>query len=198
MATQLSRIIKFINPLSMVPLYLSFIPYIFFHLLAQEAHLLLGILWFISLMAIHLQIATQKLSMHVFIATGVFVACYLLLQLIIETARTQSSKTETFFPSQIIFRSYPVYDSFNNPYCSDSKANLTITNTTAICTRVRVVPKVHWGQEGVFVVGCFLLCIALYMLQQFIKAYALNLVDRQVQVTQLAKQNADLKVQLKA
>jgi hypothetical protein len=56
----------------MMPLYLSFFPYIVFHMLARQAHPIFGVLWFISLMAINMQMGTQALKAHVIAACAIF------------------------------------------------------------------------------------------------------------------------------
>jgi hypothetical protein len=60
------------------------------------------------------------------------------------------------------------------------------------------VLTILWPEEITFSVSVFLLGVSLFMLQQFIQAYAYNLIDRQNHVTRLSKQNEDLKTQLKA
>jgi hypothetical protein len=63
------RLIFYLRPLSMIPLYLSFIPYIVFQIISREAHIVFSILWFTSIMSINLQLGTNKLRYHIVIAS---------------------------------------------------------------------------------------------------------------------------------
>lgn len=74
---QITRLAYVKYPLSVTPLYISFIPYSIFHLLAREFHLIFSILWFISMMAINLQLGSNKLRIHIFLASITYVGeCY--------------------------------------------------------------------------------------------------------------------------
>ncbi|KAI8833916.1 hypothetical protein BC829DRAFT_407485 [Chytridium lagenaria] len=73
---EISRLLIFRNPHSMVPLYLSFIPYTVFHLIVVKPIWCLARYGLVSLMAINMQIGTPKLRTHVFFACFVFLAFY--------------------------------------------------------------------------------------------------------------------------
>ena len=69
---EIARLITFWDALSMIPLYLSFLPFIMFHLLARDAALYLSVFWFIAMMAINIQVADQKINNHVLGASATF------------------------------------------------------------------------------------------------------------------------------
>ncbi|KNE60308.1 hypothetical protein AMAG_05710 [Allomyces macrogynus ATCC 38327] len=76
--TQLSRIIYAVNQYSLVPLYLSFVPFFEFCLLAREGHILFSVLWFISLMVINMQCGASSLRLHILGSSLCMLAVYVL------------------------------------------------------------------------------------------------------------------------
>ena len=55
---------------------------------------------------------------------------------------------------------------------------------------------VNYGQQATFLVSLLLLGLALYMLERFIKNYALKLVDREKRVKKLSDRHKELGDQL--
>ncbi len=75
---QITRLVHALSPRSLVPMYLSFFPYIVFQFLSREAHSVFSILWYISVMALTLQLGSDQLRSHIvfsvltFVGKGVF------------------------------------------------------------------------------------------------------------------------------
>ncbi|KAI8812326.1 hypothetical protein BJ742DRAFT_793757 [Cladochytrium replicatum] len=175
---------------SIVPMYLSFIPYFVFQMVARDAHTIFGVLWFSSLIAINLQVGSQKFNVHLIIAAFLFNG--------ITALTTGLMILYTGPDSWLLFlRDDSVL--FSDPILKDGK--LVCSDFTSLegkfCVEHRIT-TISWPKEGTFVAGTVLLSIAFKQLQVFIKEYALNLIDRQTHVSQLSRQNADLKKQLKA
>ncbi|KAJ3195451.1 High affinity cAMP-specific 3',5'-cyclic phosphodiesterase 7A [Irineochytrium annulatum] len=213
---EISRLLSFRNVHSMVPLYLSFIPYSIFHMLAREAHMLFGALWFVSLMAINLQIGTPKLRIHVFIASIVFLSKDLLVPQDVRFRLTvlllRLSPKVIYFILTLIMDRVIVRGAYgsafelatNVTYRYDANCDINSTYITftpdandMLCSEVAVL-AVTWQAELTFVLSIMLLSFQIFQLQRFIQEYAYNLIDRQNHVARLSKQNADLKTQLKA
>ncbi|KAL7747620.1 cAMP-specific 3',5'-cyclic phosphodiesterase 4D [Sorochytrium milnesiophthora] len=64
------------RPLSLLPLYLSNIPFFFFLMLSREVHVIFAMLWFISITTISMQTGAKQLSLHTFISALIFLTVY--------------------------------------------------------------------------------------------------------------------------
>ena len=73
---QFLRLLNKGRPKSLLSLYISFIPYISFHILCRNAHMPFTVLWFLSILTIHLQKGSEKLTKHIFISVFVYMAVY--------------------------------------------------------------------------------------------------------------------------
>ncbi len=71
-AVEFSRLLLFRNPKCMMPLHLSFFPYVIFHLLGRGASLYLGVFWFISIRSINIQMGSRRLNVPVLLACIMF------------------------------------------------------------------------------------------------------------------------------
>eukprot|EP01137_Pigoraptor_chileana_P014748 Opistho-2@69780 len=74
-ATQVSRLIYTRSPLSLLPVYISFVPFLVLVVLSREVHMNVAVLWFCSLMTIKMQCGVQ-VAQHVMGVTILFVAVY--------------------------------------------------------------------------------------------------------------------------
>ncbi|KAI9206711.1 uncharacterized protein BJ171DRAFT_597362 [Polychytrium aggregatum] len=184
---QVSRLLNHVSSISMIPMYLSYIPYCIFHLLARDAHLLFGVLWFVSIMGINLQIGTYDMNKHVIGSSVIFLTLYLCLTKIMEAFYTESPNSIQFLVASAASASVAS--------CQDTNVATVFDSYSGNCY---LTFSVNWSEEATFVVSLFLLATALYMLQRFIQLYSFSLIDRQKHVARLFKLNADLATQLKA
>ncbi|ORZ37306.1 hypothetical protein BCR44DRAFT_26328 [Catenaria anguillulae PL171] len=76
--TQLSRIVYARNELSLFPLYMSFLPFLIFCLLARESHTYFSVLWFICIMVINMQCGASSLTRHIVLSWFCMIATYVL------------------------------------------------------------------------------------------------------------------------
>jgi hypothetical protein len=65
MVVEVNRIIFRRNPTSFLPMYLSNFPYLIFHLLSGSAHIIFGPIFFVTIIAIFLQMGSEKMGFHV-------------------------------------------------------------------------------------------------------------------------------------
>eukprot|EP00842_Homolaphlyctis_polyrhiza_P000731 jgi/Hompol1/1659/HPOL_004940-RA len=129
--------------------------------------MIFGGLWFASVMGIVLQISRPKLEQHV---AGLSV-CFLVTYIITTFVFYYSIDGVGMWGS--VLQSPQIYTSQTVPF-----------------------PVVN-EQEITFTISILLICLASFMLQQHVREYAFNLLDRQHAVMNLYDQNADLKKQLK-
>eukprot|EP01137_Pigoraptor_chileana_P025222 Opistho-2@94356 len=76
-ALEVSRIILARWPLSMLPLYISFIPFALMCVFSREAHMLMAAVWFVTMMSANIQSGAKRLRTHVLIASVAFIGCYI-------------------------------------------------------------------------------------------------------------------------
>ena len=60
----------------MFPVYLSFIPYLFYHFSARNVHLELGVLWFCSVIGMTLQMSAQGSPKFVIVTSILFLGSF--------------------------------------------------------------------------------------------------------------------------
>ncbi|KAI9224409.1 hypothetical protein BC828DRAFT_373575 [Blastocladiella britannica] len=75
---QVSRAVYATNDHSLLPMYLSILPFIEFCLLARESHILFSVLWFISLMVISMQSGASQLTRHIMFSSALQLLAYLI------------------------------------------------------------------------------------------------------------------------
>ncbi|KAI9189244.1 cAMP-specific 3',5'-cyclic phosphodiesterase 4D [Blastocladiella emersonii ATCC 22665] len=76
--TQFSRVLYASNEFSLIPLYLSFLPFFEFCLLSREGHILFSVLWFISLMIVNMQCGASSLTRHIVASSVCLLVTYVL------------------------------------------------------------------------------------------------------------------------
>ncbi|TPX33494.1 hypothetical protein SmJEL517_g03641 [Synchytrium microbalum] len=174
---EINRIIVFLHPLSVLPVILSFIPYCIFHFLCGNAHRIFAICWFVSLMAVNLQIGTERLGRHVLAASTCFMLAYCSL-IVFYGFENASSAVITFLPAN-----------FNT-------SDISVMPDGSIYAVDAEGINIQTPQEVTIIVTIWLLGFAFYSLQRFIRKYALSMLDHQNEAIKLTKMNDDLKAQL--
>ncbi|KAJ3070914.1 hypothetical protein HK102_006555, partial [Quaeritorhiza haematococci] len=180
--------------------------------------MLFSALWFISVMAINLQMGTHTLSVHVIVSVLMFMVCYICLVIFMNYGYQDIHQLNpslfvvfskevavnphncTTLPVNFITSTYYGVTEQDDCRCSLNEISKLVSNVTKPvyeCYERRIL-TINIAEEGTFIFSCLLLGIALFMLQRFIREYAFSLIDRQKHVAQLTKVNADLKSQLKA
>ncbi|KAJ3302362.1 hypothetical protein HDU76_005535, partial [Blyttiomyces sp. JEL0837] len=187
---EITRLFAYKNPNTNIQVYLSFIPYMVFHILARRAHMQFGIFWFFSIMGINLQIGFR--SMKISLIVLLFLACYLFLVVMTDAAFSSGRYNQAF---EIVSNSTNGHIQRCPQVTSYTISSTYIGNNTCIIADSLAI---NWAAEGTFITSLLLLSISLFSLQNFIQEYAYNLLDRQNHVQRLSKQNEDLKTQLKS
>ena len=172
---QVSRFMNYGRQGSMASLYLSFLPYIVYNLFAREAHVMLSILWFISVMTANMQSGAPNLPMHLGIACILYIS------------RSIASGNRGFLTCAVCYASTTVFLHY-----------LTVSSITSNFLLFEPLnPPVDAGKEIIGAIGLFLLSVSLFILLRFIKKYALNLLEQESDVNRLLKANVELSNELK-
>lgn len=76
---QASRLLRFVNPFSAIPLYTSIIPFGILLFYSRRAHMLIMVLWYVSIFAIFLQVGNVDLHRHLLAFSFLFLSSYILI-----------------------------------------------------------------------------------------------------------------------
>ncbi|KAJ3202285.1 High affinity cAMP-specific 3',5'-cyclic phosphodiesterase 7A [Entophlyctis luteolus] len=180
---EISRMVLAKNDASMAPLYLSFIPFIHFHLYLRGSHVVLSFTWYISIMTINLQNGIVHLGKHVVIATVAF--------LIISGICLVIEKFAFNDQSQILsFRSTLYSETVD---CNTLDSSLTYRIISPGNCQIAFAATSTDAEEFTFGSAILLAYICIATLQEYIHAYAAQLLERSQNATVLAQHNKLLK-----
>ncbi|KAJ3353564.1 High affinity cAMP-specific 3',5'-cyclic phosphodiesterase 7A [Entophlyctis luteolus] len=180
---EISRMVLAKNDASMAPLYLSFIPFIHFHLYLRGSHVVLSFTWYISIMTINLQNGIVNLGKHVVIATVAF--------LIISGICLVIEKFAFNDQSQILsFRSTLYSETVD---CNTLDSSLTYRIISPGNCQIAFAATSTDAEEFTFGSAILLAYICIATLQEYIHAYAAQLLERSQNATVLAQHNKLLK-----
>eukprot|EP01137_Pigoraptor_chileana_P028135 Opistho-2@11647 len=73
---EVTRMIFFVRPLSVAPMYITLVPMAIMLALSREAHIVVGVLWYASILIIYLQSGATKLRNHVAFFTAAYIGVY--------------------------------------------------------------------------------------------------------------------------
>ncbi|KAJ3226679.1 High affinity cAMP-specific 3',5'-cyclic phosphodiesterase 7A [Clydaea vesicula] len=199
-AWQITRITHILKPDSLIPLYISFIPYAIFQVLAREAHMICSILWFITTMSITLQLGQSKIERHIIYAVLCYSGTYIAIVIMQYYAYYDLNSTTQPVLAFAIDMSYRFLQQASADVENPCPAENDGYEVILIGKKCYYIDGLVLSQniEVTFGISILLLGSALWMLQRFIQEYAFSLLDRKNHLTNLTKINADLKVQLKA
>nr|KAJ3423197.1 High affinity cAMP-specific 3',5'-cyclic phosphodiesterase 7A [Polyrhizophydium stewartii] len=187
--TELGRLVSKADPISVIPLYLSFAPYILFQTFAGDGHMIFCGLWYASIMGMILQISRSKLEYHV----GGMSLCFIGLCKMFEHNSAGSIRLTCKCDNGVIFRKHST--SSRRSSCQCGYGYLPNSDGTSCTWAISFnAPR---EQEITFIISILLICMSAFMLQQHVREYAFNLLDRQYAVMNLSDQNANLQQQLK-
>ena len=93
LALSVGRYLNFKKPLSLSQLYLSLGPYVLFHIMTLDAHLILTVVWFIAVTGINMQVSIPHLGRHVLVSSCCFVGIYTAIIVISNTTNIYRGDT---------------------------------------------------------------------------------------------------------
>jgi hypothetical protein len=192
---QLSRIILLIDRNSAIPVYLASIPYLLFLFLARDFRIGLSAIWYVSIMCITLQIATQSKSyseLTLLIQYTIFATAYSIVSwgCIYINCRTTSVANSSFFLD--LPTTLPCKNGFNTCNCPDE---MVFSPNLLACTRKGFV-NLSNSRELVFIFGTSLASTTFFLLLRYFKDYAETLLERQKVASNLAVQNENMREEL--
>ncbi|KAI9342243.1 hypothetical protein BDR26DRAFT_836511 [Obelidium mucronatum] len=188
-AYELGRIFLYKDENSMAPLYLSFLPFIVFQLLLRDAHIIFTLAWFTSLMTNNLQIGITTLRYHVIAACVLFIVIYSCLVNFVAYVFASDEYDQTFVLARnIIYR--------EQVPCSTVTNEDTFRNLTATICQLGYSAEITPPEEITYIVGIILITVCFLSLEEFINAYAMNILHRSRKVHSMEQQNEQLKNKL--